>query len=125
MSWSPNHPDSVGALFERRKAPVLALAEDPRTVAEACHGMARRFPQGGKLVVFGNGGPSTDAQHVAVEFVHPVIVGKCALPAVSLTSDVATVTGVANGEGLDEVFAHQVRYLAGPTDIALGISTDG
>jgi D-sedoheptulose 7-phosphate isomerase len=125
MSWSPNHPDSVGALFERRKAPVLALAEDARTVAEACHGMARRFHRGGKLVVFGNGGPSTDAQHVAVEFVHPVLVGKRALPAISLTADVATVTGVANRAGLEDVFAHQLRIIGEPADIALGISADG
>ncbi|MDR7303359.1 phosphoheptose isomerase [Haloactinomyces albus] len=51
--------------------------------------------------------------------------GKRALPAISLTSDVATVTGVATGEGLDEVFAHQVRHLGESSDIALGISTDG
>jgi D-sedoheptulose 7-phosphate isomerase len=125
MPWSPNHPDSVDALFERRKAPVLALADDARTVAEACHDMARRFHRGGKLVVFGNGGPSTDAQHVAVEFVHPVIVGKRALPALSLTADVATVTGVANRVGLEDVFAHQLRIIGEPADIALGISTDG
>ena len=87
--------------------------------------MAGRFHRGGKLFVFGNGGPSTDAQHVAVEFVHPVIVGKRALPAVSLTADVATVTGVANRAGLEEVFAHQVRLLAEPPDIALGLSADG
>ncbi len=48
-----------------------------------------------RLIVFGTGGPSADAQHVAVEFVHPVIVGKRALPAISLTADVATVTGIA------------------------------
>jgi len=125
MPWSPNHPDSVDALFERRKAPVLALADDARTVAGACHDMARRFHRGGKLVVFGNGGPSTDAQHVAVEFVHPVIVGKRALPALSLTADVATVTGVANRVGLEDVFAHQLRIIGEPADIALGISTDG
>ncbi|WP_290050595.1 D-sedoheptulose-7-phosphate isomerase [Amycolatopsis solani] len=125
MSWSPNHPDSVDALFERRTAPVLALADDARTVAAACHGMARRFHRGGKLVVFGNGGPSTDAQHVAVEFVHPVIVGKRALPALSLTADVATVTGVAARAGLEDVFAHQLRIIGDPADIALGISTDG
>jgi D-sedoheptulose 7-phosphate isomerase len=94
-------------------------------VARTCHAMAKRFHGGGKLVVFGNGGPSTDAQHVAVEFVHPVIVGKRALPAVSLTSDVATLTGIANRHGLAEVFAHQVRFLAEPADIALGLSTDG
>lgn len=125
MPWSPNQPYSVDALFERREAPVLALADDARTVAEACHGMARRFHRGGKLVVFGNGGPSTDAQHVAVEFVHPVIVGKRALPALSLTADVATVTGVANRVGLEDVFAHQLRIIGDPADIALGISTDG
>jgi D-sedoheptulose 7-phosphate isomerase len=87
--------------------------------------MAVRFHRGGKLVVFGNGGPSTDAQHVAVEFVHPVIVGKRALPALSLTSDVATLTGIANRVGLAETFAHQIRFLAEPADIALGLSTDG
>ncbi|WP_372667840.1 D-sedoheptulose-7-phosphate isomerase [Amycolatopsis kentuckyensis] len=125
MPWSPNQPASVDALFERREAPVLALADDAGTVAEACHGMARRFHRGGKLVVFGNGGPSTDAQHVAVEFVHPVIVGKRALPALSLTADVATVTGVANRVGLEDVFAHQLRIIGEPADIALGISTDG
>jgi D-sedoheptulose 7-phosphate isomerase len=62
---------------------------------------------------------------VAVEFVHPVIVGKRALPAISLTGDVATVTGVAVRAGLDEIFAHQIRILAEPADIALGISSDG
>ena len=81
--------------------------------------------RGGKLVVFGTGGPSTDAQHVAVEFVHPVIVGKRALPAISLTSDIATVTGIAARSGMAAIFAHQLRYLATPADIALGISADG
>lgn len=87
--------------------------------------MAVRFHRGGKLVVFGAGGPSADAQHVAVEFVHPVIVGKRALPAISLTSDVATVTGIAEREGVAAIFAHQIRFLADPADIALGISADG
>jgi D-sedoheptulose 7-phosphate isomerase len=54
-----------------------------------------------------------------------VIVGKRALPAVSLTTDVATVTGLAERAGADAMFAHQLRYLARPDDIALGISADG
>ena len=76
-------------------------------------------------MVFGTGGASADAQHVAVEFVHPVIVGKRALQAISLTADVATVTGIAERDGIAAIFAHQLRYLAGPADIALGISADG
>jgi D-sedoheptulose 7-phosphate isomerase len=119
------HGDVVAALFERRIAPVRDLATHAAEVAATCHAMAIRFHRGGKLVVFGAGAASTDAQHVAVEFVHPVIVGKRALPAISLTSDVATVTGVAASQGLAEIFAHQIRYLAEPADIALGISTDG
>ncbi|MBP2320037.1 D-sedoheptulose 7-phosphate isomerase [Kibdelosporangium banguiense] len=115
----------VGDLVRRRTAPLNDLADHATDVARTCHAMAVRFHRGGKLVVFGNGGPSTDAQHVAVEFVHPVIVGKRALPAISLTSDVATLTAVANRAGLSETFAHQVRFLAEPTDIALGLSADG
>jgi D-sedoheptulose 7-phosphate isomerase len=115
----------VDQLVQRRTEPLRNLAEQAGDVAVTCHAMARRFHDGGKLIVFGNGGPSTDAQHVAVEFVHPVIVGKRALPALSLTADVATLTGVANRVGLAETFAHQIRYLAEPADIALGLSTDG
>jgi D-sedoheptulose 7-phosphate isomerase len=75
-------------------------------------------------VVFGTGTESTDALHVAVEFVHPVIVGKRALPAISLTADVATVTGLAASGGMDGIFAHQIALLAEPADIALGIAAD-
>jgi D-sedoheptulose 7-phosphate isomerase len=116
---------TAGRLFELRSGPARDLADQAGAVADACHAMAVRFHRGGKLVVFGAGGPSTDAQHVAVEFVHPVIVGKRALPAISLTSDVATVTGIAERDGVAAIFAHQIRFLAGPADIALGISADG
>jgi D-sedoheptulose 7-phosphate isomerase len=119
-----DHPE-VSRLFELRDEPARDLARQAEAVAGACHDMAVRFHRGGKLIVFGAGGPSTDAQHVAVEFVHPVIVGKRALPAISLTTDVATVTGIAERDGVDAIFAHQIRYLAEPADIALGISADG
>ena len=117
--------DAAGRLFELRSEPTRDLAGQADAVAAACHAMAVRFHSGGKLVVFGTGGASTDAQHVAVEFVHPVIVGKRALPAISLTTDVATVTGIAERDGVAAIFAHQIRFLAEPADIALGLSPDG
>jgi D-sedoheptulose 7-phosphate isomerase len=117
--------DDAARAFERRAEPTHAVAGQAEAIAAACHAMAVRFHEGGKLIVFGTGSASTDAQHVAVEFVHPVIVGKRALPAISLTTDVATVTGVAAREGMDAIFSHQLRYLAAPADIALGISADG
>jgi D-sedoheptulose 7-phosphate isomerase len=116
---------TAGQLFLARAEPLRDLARQADAVARACHAMAERFHRGGKLVAFGTSTASTDAQHVAVEFVHPVIVGKRALPAISLTTDVATVTGVAASFGLAEIFARQIRSLAEPADIALGIAPDG
>src|SRR5271163_729261 len=55
-------------------------------LAEACRSMSERFVRGGRLLAFGQGPYSTDAQHVSVEFVHPVIVGKRALPALDLST---------------------------------------
>ena len=67
--------NSIFEAFFRTEAPRLA---------KACHEMSRRFLAGGRLLAFGNGSAATDAQHVSVEFVHPVIVGKRALPALDL-----------------------------------------
>src|SRR6478609_11781705 len=54
-------------------------------LAHACREMSERFLRGGRLIAFGRGPYATDAQHVSVEFVHPVIVGKRALPALDLS----------------------------------------
>lgn len=113
------------AVFARRREPGTALAADSEAIAATCHAMAKRFHDGGKLLVFGNGSSATDAAHIAVEFVHPVIVGKRALPAMSLTNDVATLTALARDGGFDDVFLAQLRLHARPADIALGLSPDG
>jgi D-sedoheptulose 7-phosphate isomerase len=115
----------ISDAFEHRRAPVEGLARDAIDLSLACRAMAAQFTKGGRLLVFGNGAAATDAQHVAVEFVHPVIVGKRALPALSLVSDAATLMGVATRTGLDGVYAHQVRVLGRPHDMALGLSGDG
>src|SRR5215470_2059812 len=115
----------VAARFEQS----MALAEtfftaEAGRIAEACWAMARRFHQGGRLLAFGNGSWATDAQHVSVEFVHPVIVGKRALPALALTNDSATLTGLMHGGDMAMPFAHQLKALGRPQDIALGFSAD-
>jgi D-sedoheptulose 7-phosphate isomerase len=75
-------------------------------IARLCHRMAERFARGGRLIAFA-GSPSgwSDARHVAVEFVHPVIVGKRALPAIAIAPD-------------------QVELLAEPDDIAIGFGDE-
>jgi D-sedoheptulose 7-phosphate isomerase len=117
--------ERLNRLLARRSEAGRLLTDDAERVAQACYAMSERFHRGGKLIVFGAGSSSTDAQHVAVEFLHPVIVGKRTLPAVALTNDVATITGVAGTSGFDDAFAHQIRHLAAPEDIALGIDSVG
>src|ERR1700752_1690275 len=96
------------ALVEARFAKSMSQPEaffsaQAGRIADVCWAMARRFHQGGRLLAFGNGASATDAQHVSVEFVHPVIVGKRALPALALTNDSATISSRVTGGGNNEM----------------------
>jgi D-sedoheptulose 7-phosphate isomerase len=116
----------VTARFEQSMStPEAFFTAESEKIAEACWAMARRFHQGGRLLAFGNGAWATDAQHVSVEFVHPVIVGKRALPALALTNDSATLSGVLAEGNAGLAFAHHLKTLARPQDIAMGFSPHG
>jgi D-sedoheptulose 7-phosphate isomerase len=101
------------------------FAEVAPQMAQACWAMAKRFYRGGKLIAFGTGANATDASHVAVEFVHPVLVGKRALPAITLTADSPSLLGLRHRYGTAQPFAVLLRSLATPHDIAMGISLTG
>jgi D-sedoheptulose 7-phosphate isomerase len=72
-------------LLERNQIAGAFFSQQADRLAVACREMADRFLRGGRLLAFGRGPYATDAQHVSVEFVHPVIVGKKALPALDLS----------------------------------------
>jgi D-sedoheptulose 7-phosphate isomerase len=101
--------------FEANKEAIIAASLD----------LARAFQRGNKMLVCGNGGSATDAQHVAVEFMHPITVGRKALPAICLSNDMAMVTAVANDVGFDDVFSRQIIALGNEGDVLIGISTSG
>jgi D-sedoheptulose 7-phosphate isomerase len=93
---------------------------------EKCvHALAERFAAGGRLFVIGNGGSACDAAHAAVEFQHPIIEKRRALPAIALCNDTALLTAVGNDTDFSRVFADQIALLARPADALLGISTSG
>src|SRR5215213_764239 len=68
--------------------------ENKDEILNASLAIAKAFHRGRKLLVCGNGGSATDAQHVAVEFMHPITIGRRALRAICLNSDMAMVTAV-------------------------------
>lgn len=112
--------DAEGAargLLERRFAlssavPSRFFREHAEEVSEVCEAMARRFERGGRLLVFGAGAQASDAAHVAVEFVHPVLVGKRALPALAVAVEPAA-------------WLPRLTALARPDDIAMAIDVGG
>jgi D-sedoheptulose 7-phosphate isomerase len=99
--------------------------ENKNAIVSISRRMAAAFRKGRRMYVFGNGGSATDAQHIAVEFMHPVTVGRIALPVHCLSNDIATVTALANDVSFADVFSRQIEALGREGDILLGISTSG
>lgn len=95
------------------------FAEHASAIATCAAAMADRFFAGATLLVFGSGAAVTDAQHNAVEYVHPVLPGCRALPALSLSNDVAILAGGT----VTDTYAHQIRLLGRTGDIALAFAS--
>jgi D-sedoheptulose 7-phosphate isomerase len=94
-------------------------------IAELCEKMAGRFQEGHELWVMGNGGSACDAQLVAVEFIHPIIDKRRALPARDLVSQIPVLTAISNDKDYAKIFVDQLALWAKPGDMALAISTSG
>ena len=109
--WSRIGERLGGLVAERERILSAFLEAEQDRIARACYDMARAFSRGGVLIPFGTGAAATDAAHVAVEFMHPVIVGKGALPAIAPTND---PTG-----------ASTIPRLGRADDIALGLTHGG
>lgn len=94
-------------------------------VEEMSREMAKRFQQGKRMFVMGNGGSLCDALHISVEFNHPIIEKRKAFPVIPLMTDIATMTAISNDLDFTRVFVNQLNLQATAGDIALAISTSG
>src|SRR5687768_8239736 len=79
---------------ERNNASAAFFARQADPLARICRQMADRFERGGRLFAFGPGPSASDAQHIAVEFMHPVLVGKRALPAIDLSTHLESLAAL-------------------------------
>lgn len=80
---------------------------------------------GHKVLIFGNGGSASQAQHFAAELVNKFLKDRSPLPALSLTTDTSALTSIANDFSFDLVFSRQIEALGKKGDIAIGLSTSG
>lgn len=128
---SPQSPSVVKwkdvALNNTRRLSHAAerLATEATLIARVGVEVAGRLGRGGVLLFCGNGGSAATAQHFSAEFTGKLSLDRRPWPAVSLTTDTSALTAIGNDYGFDEVFARQVRALAGPDDVLIGLSTSG
>jgi D-sedoheptulose 7-phosphate isomerase len=99
--------------------------EQAARIAEAAAVMTRAIKAGRKIIWFGNGGSATQSQHMAGEFVGRFRKERRALPSISLTENMASVTAIGNDYAYDQIFVRQLEGLSRPGDVAVGLSTSG
>ena len=126
----PMSADELSAIILRQADECADLkrsffADNAKTIIECCRAMALRFDAGGRLFAMGNGGSSCDAIHCSVEFMHPIIEKRPALPSIALTTDTAIMTAVGNDQDFAMVFSQQLQMLGRAGDMLLGTSTSG
>ena len=116
-------------IAEKAFAATIALHErvraNPGSTLLAAQAMSDALKAGGKLLVFGNGGSASDAQHMSAELVGRFQRERAAIAAIALTTDTSILTSIANDYSYKQVFARQVEALGRPGDVAFGISTSG
>lgn len=112
-------------LREGARLRLLAAETCAEDIAAAAMVIADCLQEGGKVLVFGNGGSAADAQHMAAELVGRFSAERVPLAAIALSSDTSVLTALANDFGFAEVFARQVDALGRPGDVVIAISTSG
>ena len=79
----------------------------------------------GKILICGNGGSASDAQHIAAELIGRFVKERIALPAISLSTDTSVITAISNDYGYEHIFSRQISAIANEGDIVLVLSTSG
>jgi len=115
----------IGIFEESADVKKRFAQEYADTIVEVVYLIAQTFTKGNKLLIFGNGGSSTDASHIAAEFVNRFMMERPGLPAIALNTDMAVITSISNDYDFSEIFAKQVKALGHEGDVAIGISTSG
>ncbi len=114
-----------GILEESARVKRETAATLSAGIAEAAEWLASAFRSGGKVLLFGNGGSASDAQHIAAEWTGRLSRERAALPALALCANTSDLTAIGNDYGFDRVFARLVEAHGREGDVALALSTSG
>jgi len=113
------------AVFSGTIALHERVRRHPGLIVMASLAMRESIQAGGRILVFGNGGSASDAQHFAAELVGRFMRERPAMGSIALTTDTSILTAIGNDYSFRRVFVRQLEALARPGDVAFGISTSG
>lgn len=94
-------------------------------ILDACELISSTFEDSNKILICGNGGSASDAQHLATELVVRFETKRVALPAIALTTDTSALTAISNDFSSDQMFSRQIEALGNSNDLLIAISTSG
>ncbi|SFV68094.1 Phosphoheptose isomerase 1 [hydrothermal vent metagenome] len=109
------HKQSIEAVIDTMQTPLY----------EASQLLLETLKNGKKVLLCGNGGSASDAQHIAAELTGRYKTTRRGLPAIALNTDTSAMTAIANDFGYESVFSRQVEALANKGDLLIAISTSG
>ena len=120
--------EALAAYLLRSRQVVERASGDSKFIAAAiliAGRIAASLKNGGKVMLAGNGGSASDAQHIAAELVGRLVADRAPLAALALTTDTSALTAIGNDMGFEQIFARQVRALGRKDDVFIGLSTSG
>src|SRR6516225_2353614 len=121
------HASQLIELFVSESLRVKAqfFEGNKQTIAQTAETIAHALRNSRKLLIFGNGGSASDAQHLAAELVGRFGPDRSPLSAISLSTDTSILTALGNDYGFDKIFSRQIAALGQAGDVAVAISTSG
>ncbi len=115
----------INKIFDASIATISESKKISAEIKKAVDLIIRCYRNGGKIIVFGNGGSAADAQHLAAELIGRFQLERQSLPAIALTTDTSILTALGNDYSFDYIFARQCEALVKKDDVIIAISTSG
>ena len=117
--------NNIDNIFESSSNVMLDSKKLSRPIENSVTLITKSIKNGNKIILFGNGGSATDAQHMAAEFVGRFMKERKSFPAIALSTDSSIITAIGNDYSFESIFSRQAESLVKKGDVIIAISTSG
>jgi D-sedoheptulose 7-phosphate isomerase len=120
--------DKIITDLREHRSVLTQLVDDKDSinkVEDVTKRIVESYKRGGKLVLFGNGGSASDAQHISAELVNKFKIDRPMLNAIALNVNTSIITAIANDISYDQIFSRQIEHLVDHKDVVIGLTTSG